>query len=93
MSATCQRGNISFGVPPSLITVFRLRRRALSRDRSYGFAGRDELPDFVERSDLDSEEAAAKLVITIGGYPYSGKMEHHHEGEAGHDHAHGKTEK
>ena len=39
-------------------------------------------------SHLDEEGAAAKLVLTIAGKQYTGKIEHHHDHEHGHDHDH-----
>jgi hypothetical protein len=39
-------------------------------------------------SDLDSHDAAAKLVVMIDGKSFSGKIEHQHEGEHKHDDGH-----
>lgn len=71
---------------------FKLPAAADSGDPA-GKSSRFTLKDEELASDLDAEGTAAKLVITIDGKPYSGKIEHHHEGAAGHDHAHEKTEK
>jgi len=39
-------------------------------------------------SDLDSHDATARLVVSINGKSYSGKIEHQHEGEHAHDDGH-----
>lgn len=50
-----------------------------------GKSSRFSLKDEHLAEDLDAEGAVAKLVITINGKQYTGKIEHDHEG---HDHAH-----
>jgi len=57
-----------------------------------GKSSKFSLKDEELAGDLDAEGTAAKLVVSISGKSYTGKIEHHHEGE-GHDHAHEKTEK
>lgn len=57
-----------------------------------GKSSKFSLKDAELAGDLDAEGTAAKLVLSINGTSYTGKIEHHHEGE-GHDHAHEKTEK
>ena len=37
-------------------------------------------------SHLDNEKSSAKLVLTIAGKQYTGKVEHHHGHDHGHDH-------
>lgn len=49
-----------------------------------GQASKFSLKNEELSGDLDSEGTSAKLVITINGKSYSGKIEHHHED--GHDH-------
>ncbi|HQX52442.1 MAG TPA: hypothetical protein PLR25_21150 [Planctomycetaceae bacterium] len=39
-------------------------------------------------SDLDSHDATSKLVVSINGKSYSGKIEHQHESEHSHDDGH-----
>lgn len=53
-----------------------------------GKSSRFSLKDEELAGDLDSADASAKLVVTIDGKSYSGKIEHHHEGEHKHDDAH-----
>ncbi len=53
-----------------------------------GKSSRFSLKDEELAGDLDATDATAKLVVTIDGKSYSGKIEHHHEGEHKHDDAH-----
>lgn len=48
------------------------------------------LKDSDLAADLDSHEVTAKLAVTINGKSYSGKIDHHHDGEHSHesDHKH-----
>jgi len=57
-----------------------------------GKSSKFSLKDEELASDLDKEGTAAKLVLSINGKSFTGKIEHHHEG-AGHDHAHEKAGK
>jgi hypothetical protein len=57
-----------------------------------GKSSKFSLKDEELASDLDAEGMAAKLVLSINGKSFTGKIEHHHEG-AGHDHAHEKSGK
>lgn len=52
-----------------------------------GQASRFTLKDEHLVKDLDAEGTTAKLVITINGKQYTGKIEHDHDHE-GHDHEH-----
>ena len=52
-----------------------------------GTSSRFSLKDEHLAEDLDAEGAVAKLVITINGKQFTGKIEHDHDHE-GHDHAH-----
>lgn len=52
-----------------------------------GKASRFTLKDEHLAEDLDADGATAKLVITINGKQYTGKIEHDHD-QAGHDHEH-----
>lgn len=49
-----------------------------------GYSSRFTLKDEHLAEDLDAEDATAKLVITINGKQYTGKIEHDHD-HAGHD--------
>jgi hypothetical protein len=51
-----------------------------------GKSSRFMLKDEELASDLDAHGTAAKLVVSISGKSYTGKIEHRHEGEAGHAH-------
>lgn len=53
-----------------------------------GKSSRFSLKDEELAGDLDAADASAKLVVTIDGKSYSGKIEHHHEGEHKHEDAH-----
>ncbi|MEZ6056371.1 MAG: hypothetical protein R3C01_06665 [Planctomycetaceae bacterium] len=50
-----------------------------------GLSSRFSLKDEELANDLDHEGTAAKLVVSIQGKQYTGKIDHHHDGEA---HAH-----
>ncbi len=52
-----------------------------------GKSSRFTLKDEHLTEDLDAEGTVAKVVITINGKQYTGKIEHDHDHE-GHDHAH-----
>lgn len=66
---------------------FKLPAAADANDPA-GKSSRYTLTDEELASDLDAEGTAAKVVITIDGKPFSGKIEHQHEGANGHEHAH-----
>ena len=51
-------------------------------------SSRFSLKDEELASDLDSHDAAARLVVTINGKSYSGKIAHNHDAEHSHDEAH-----
>jgi hypothetical protein len=51
-----------------------------------GKSSRFVLKDEELASDLDAEGTAAKLVVSIDGKSYTGKIAHHHEGG---EHTHG----
>ena len=53
-----------------------------------GKSSRFTLKDAELSSDLDSHDAAARLVVTIEGKSFSGKIVHDHEGEHAHDDGH-----
>ena len=53
-----------------------------------GKSSRFTLKDEELSSDLDSHDAAARLVVTIDGKSFSGKIVHNHEGEHAHDEGH-----
>lgn len=53
-----------------------------------GKSSRFTIKDEELASDLDSHDATAKLVVSINGKSYSGKIEHQHEGEHAHDDGH-----
>jgi hypothetical protein len=53
-----------------------------------GKSSRFTLKDEELSSDLDSHDAAARLVVTIDGKSFSGKIVHSHEGEHAHDDGH-----
>jgi hypothetical protein len=53
-----------------------------------GKSSRFSVKDEELASDLDSHDAAAKLVVMIDGKSFSGKIEHQHEGEHKHDDGH-----
>ncbi len=53
-----------------------------------GKSSRFSVKDEELASDLDSHDAAAKLVVMIDGKSFSGKIEHKHEGEHTHDDGH-----
>lgn len=53
-----------------------------------GKSSRFTLKDEELSSDLDSHDAAARLVVTIEGKSFSGKIVHSHEGEHVHDDGH-----
>jgi ABC-type oligopeptide transport system substrate-binding subunit len=63
---------------------------AAERDASdpEGKSSRFSLKDEELASDLDSHDAAAKLVVMIDGKSFSGRIEHQHEGEHQHDDGH-----
>ncbi len=51
-------------------------------------SSRFSLKDEELASDLDSHDATARLVVTINGKSYSGKIAHIHDAEHSHDEAH-----
>lgn len=53
-----------------------------------GKSSRFSLKDEELASDLDSHDAAAKLVVMINGKSYSGKIAHDHDAEHKHDEGH-----
>jgi len=53
-----------------------------------GKSSRFSLKDEELASDLDSHDAAAKLVVMINGKSYSGKIAHDHDAEHKHDDGH-----
>jgi hypothetical protein len=53
-----------------------------------GKSSRFSLKDEELATDLDSHDAAARLVVMINGTSYSGKIAHNHDGEHTHDDRH-----
>ena len=53
-----------------------------------GMSSRFSIKDTDLASDLDDDHTTGKLVVTIGGKPYSGKLVHNHESEHTHDAEH-----
>lgn len=57
-----------------------------------GMSSKFSLKDEELAGDLGAEGTVAKIAVSISGNSFTGKIEHHHEGE-GHDHTHENTEK
>ena len=66
---------------------FKLSAERESTDPE-GKCSRFSIKDEELASDLDSHDATAKLVVSIDGKSYSGRIEHQHEGEHAHDDGH-----